>query len=163
MSLQHALAIEIKNETENTLRVIKNLKGADFNFKPHPKSMTLGQLVNHIVQLHGWVSMVFTTDVFDLQKDYTPLELESAEELIVELEKITQKNLEVIHSLNEEEYTKIWKLTAGEHTLVELPKAGGYRFIITNHLIHHRGQLTVYMRMQDIPLPGIYGPSADEK
>ena len=163
MSIQQALAIEIQRETENTIRILKALPNEQFSYKPHPKSMSMGELANHIVELHGWASMVFTVDEFDLHKDYTPSTLQTVDELVAALEKMTEKNLEVVHSLTEEEYTKLWKLTAGDHVLIEAPRAGGYRFIITNHLIHHRGQLTVYMRLLDIPLPGIYGPSADEK
>lgn len=163
MSIQQALAIEIQRETENTIRILKALPNEQFSYKPHPKSMSMGELANHIVELHGWASMVFTVDEFDFHKDYTPSTLQTVDELVAALEKMTEKNLEVVHSLTEEEYTKLWKLKAGDHVIVEAPRAGGYRFIITNHLIHHRGQLTVYMRLLDIPLPGIYGPSADEK
>lgn len=163
MSIQHALALEIQRETENTLRILKALPNERFGYKPHPKSMTMGELANHIVELHGWVGMVFTTDVFDFHKNYKPSTLATKEELIVALETITTHNLAIVNELTEANYMSTWRLQAGDHVLVEAPKAGGYRFIITNHLIHHRGQMTVYMRLLDIPVPGIYGPSADEK
>ena len=163
MSIQHALAIEIQRETENTIRMLKALPNDNFEYKPHPKSMSLGELANHIVELHGWASFVFTSAEFDFHRDYTPSTLQTREELISALELMTAKNLEVVNALTDEEYFKTWKLKAGEHIIVDLPKAGAYRFIVTNHLIHHRGQLSVYLRLLDLPLPGIYGPSADEK
>ncbi|QIG90290.1 DinB family protein [Chryseobacterium sp. POL2] len=163
MSIQKALAIEIERETENTLRFLKVLPENNFSYKPHEKSMTLGELANHVVELHGWVSYVFTKDTFDFHTDYTPSTLQTVDELVKALEDIKTKSLEVINSLSDEEYFKNWTLKAGDHIIAEAPKSGAYRFIVTNHLIHHRGQLSVYLRMLDIPLPGIYGPSADEK
>lgn len=163
MSIKEALTIEIQRETQNTIRILKALPNDNFGYKPHPKSMSLGELANHIVELHGWVAHLFTTDEFDFHKDYTPSTLSSVEELVAALETITAQNLEVLNTLTDEAYLKNWKLKAGEHTIAELPKAGAYRFIVTNHLIHHRGQLTVYLRLLDLPLPGIYGPSADER
>lgn len=163
MSIQHALAIEIQRETENTIRILKALPEDQFNYKPHPKSMSLGELANHIVELHGWISMVFTTDVFDFHKDYTPSKLQTVNELVSALETMTAKNLETVKALSDETYFSNWTLKAGEHTIMEAPKAGAYRFVVNNHLIHHRGQITVYLRLLDVPLPGIYGPSADEQ
>lgn len=163
MSIKEALTIEIQRETQNTIRILKALPNDNFGYKPHPKSMSLGELANHIVELHGWASFVFTSDEFDFHKDYEPSSLQTKEELILALENMTAKNLEVVNALTDEEYFKNWKLKAGDHTIAELPKAGAYRFIVTNHLIHHRGQLTVYLRLLDLPLPGIYGPSADER
>ena len=163
MSIQQALAIEIQRETENTIRILKTLPNDQFSYKPHPKSMSLGELANHIVELHGWASFVFTSNEFDFHTDYKPSTLQTVEELVTALEALTKKNLEVVNALTDEEYFKNWKLKAGEHIIADLPKAGAYRFIVTNHLIHHRGQITVYMRLLDLPLPGIYGPSADER
>lgn len=163
MSIQTALAIEIKREAENTLRILNVLPNENFGYKPHEKSMSLGELANHIVELHGWASFVFTTEEFDFHKDYLPSALQTKEELISALETMTIRNLEVVNALTDEEYFKIWKLKAGDHIIAELPKAGAYRFIVTNHLIHHRGQISVYLRLLDIPLPGIYGPTADDK
>lgn len=163
MSIQTALAIEIKREAENTIRILKALSNDQFGYKPHEKSMSLGELANHIVELHGWASFVFTSEEFDFHKDYKPSTLQTKEELISALETMTAKNLEVVNALTNEEYLKNWKLKAADHIIADLPKAGAYRFIVTNHLIHHRGQITVYMRLLDLPLPGIYGPTADEK
>lgn len=163
MSIQKTILIEIERETENTLRILKALPNDQFGYKPHEKSMSLGELANHIVELHGWASFVFTKDVMDFHTDYIPSTLSTVDELVNALEEIKTKNLEVVNSLKDEEYFKTWTLKAGDHIISEVPKAGAYRFIVTNHLIHHRGQLTVYLRLLDIPLPGIYGPTADEK
>ena len=163
MSIQKALAIEIEKETQNTLRFLQVLPENNFGYKPHEKSMTLGELANHIVELHHWVSYVFTKDVFDFHTDYIPSKLQTVKELQQALENFKTQNLEAVNALSDDEYFRTWTLKAGDHVIAEVPKAGGYRFIVTNHLIHHRGQLSVYLRLLGVPLPGIYGPSADEK
>ncbi|MCA5004757.1 DinB family protein [Sphingobacterium bovistauri] len=163
MSIQKALTIEIEREKNNTLRILNALPKDKFDYKPHPKSMTLGELANHVVELHNWVSMVFTTDVFDFHTDYKPSTLQTAEELIEVLEAGHLKNLNSLNTLSDETYLTNWALKAGEHVIVDLPKAGAFRFIVANHLIHHRGQLALYLRLLDVPVPGLYGPSADEQ
>ena len=163
MGIQKALLIELEREKDNTLRVLKNLRNEDFGWKPHEKSMTVGQLANHIVELHNWVDFALTKDVFDFEKDYIPSNINTVEGLIEVLNNDFEKNKKIIESMDENVVFEQWTLQSGQHIITQLPKTGALRFIITNHLIHHRGQLTVYMRMLDIPVPGIYGPSADDK
>lgn len=163
MGIQKALLIELEREKDNTLRVLKNLRNEDFGWKPHEKSMTVGQLANHIVELHNWVDFALTKDVFDFEKDYVPSNINTFEGLIEVLNNDFEKNKKIIESMDENVVFEQWTLQSGQHIIAQLPKTGALRFIITNHLIHHRGQLTVYMRMLDIPVPGIYGPSADDK
>lgn len=163
MGIQKALLIELEREKDNTLRVLKNLRNEDFGWKPHEKSMTVGQLANHIVELHNWVDFALTKDVFDFEKDYIPSNINTVEGLIEVLNNDFEKNRKIIESMDENVVFEQWTLQSGQHIIAQLPKTGALRFIITNHLIHHRGQLTVYMRMLDIPVPGIYGPSADDK
>lgn len=163
MSIKQALLIELNHEKNNTLKVLNNLVNADFSYKPHQKSMSLGQLTNHIVELHNWVGFALTKTVFDFHTDYKPLTLNTVPELIDVLEKGYEENKTLIETMDESMYFDEWTLQAGEHVIAKMPKAGALRFIINNHLIHHRGQLTVYMRLLDIPVPGVYGPSADDK
>lgn len=163
MSIKDGILAEIAHETQNTKRVLDNLTNEHWNYKPHEKSMTLGELASHIVELHNWVHFAASKDVFDFQTDYQPRKEATLEELKAELEENLQKNKDFVNAQTDEFWLTNWKLQIGEHVLSEMPKLGAFRFIITNHLIHHRGQLTVYMRMLNIPLPGIYGPSADEK
>src|SRR5690554_7464034 len=87
MSIQKALLIELEREKNNTLRILKNLRSEDFGWKPHEKSMTLGQLANHIVELHDWVAFALTKDVFDFHTDYVPSTLTTVDELIERLDK----------------------------------------------------------------------------
>lgn len=163
MSIQKALSIEIEREKDNTLRMLKALPNEQFGWKPHEKSMSLGELVNHIVELHNWVPLVLNKETLDFKVDYVPSTLTTKEELIAALEKGFEENTKVVASLSDENYFSKWTLKAGDYVIAEMPKAGAIRFIVANHLIHHRGQLSVYLRLLNIPVPGIYGPSADEQ
>ncbi|GAB1464226.1 DinB family protein [Pedobacter sp.] len=163
MSIQKSLLLELQREKENTVRMLQALPNEQFAWKPHEKSMTAGELANHIVELHNWVSFVFNQDSFDFKTQYVPSALQTKEELIAILEKGFEENKAIIGGLEEENYFSTWTLRAGEHVIVSLPKAGAIRFIVNNHLIHHRGQLSVYLRLLNVPVPGIYGPSADER
>ena len=163
MSIQKSLLLELQREKENTVRMLQALPNEQFAWKPHEKSMTAGELANHIVELHNWVALVFTQSELDFKTQYVPSVLQTKEELIAVLEKGYEENKAIIEGLEEENYFSAWTLRAGEHVIVSLPKAGAIRFIVNNHLIHHRGQLSVYLRLLNVPVPGIYGPSADER
>lgn len=163
MSIKKALLIELEREKGNTKRIISRLNNESFGYKPHEKSMTLGELTNHIVELHNWVDFVLSKETFDFHVDYIPTKLTSVEDLLSKLESDFEKNKAIIEQMDETIVFEDWALKAGEHVIASMPKTGALRFIVTNHLIHHRGQLTVYMRMLDLPVPGIYGPSADDK
>lgn len=163
MGIKHALFIELEREKDNTLRMLERLSAEHFGWKPHAKSMTLGELANHIVELHNWVDLVIKKEVMDFHTDYVPSTLTTPQELIEALNKGFEVNKAAITEMNEEVLFQNWSLQAGEHVIAQMPKTAAVRFIVTNHLIHHRGQLSVYMRILDIPVPGIYGPSADDK
>lgn len=162
MGIQQALLIELEREKKNTARILNNLNEGVFDYKPHEKSMSVGELANHIVELHNWVGFAITKDVFDFHIDYQPSKLTTVSELLDVLENGYLANKKLIEEIDEQVYFENWTLKAGDYVIAEMPKAGALRFIITNHLIHHRGQLTVYLRLLNIPVPGIYGPSADD-
>lgn len=163
MSIKDGILSEIKHETNNTKKILDRLTNEHWNYKPHEKSMSLGELVSHVVEMHSWIHAALSKDVFDFRKDYQRMKETTIEELKSNLENNLQKNIDFVNEQTDEFWLTNWKLTVGDHVLSDLPKIGAFRYIITNHLIHHRGQLTVYMRMLDIPVPGIYGPSADDK
>lgn len=163
MSIKEGILAEITQETQKTKRILDSLTNEHWSYKPHEKSMTLGALASHIVELHAWVHLALSKDVFDFKVDYQPGTARTIEELKAVLAANLQKSKDFVTASNDELWLTNWKLQAGSHVLSDMPKLAAFRYIITNHLIHHRGQLTVYMRMLNIPLPGIYGPSADEQ
>ncbi|MEJ5054088.1 DinB family protein [Sphingobacterium sp. MYb382] len=162
MSIKHSLLIELERETKNTARILERLSDEHLTWKPHVKSMSVKALANHIVNLHRWVQHVLAKPVFDLHVDFRPEIATSVEGLLTNLEASYVANKQLIEASTEEIWLEHWTMSAGEHEIVTLPKVGAMRYIVTNHLIHHRGQLTVYLRLLDIPVPGLYGPSADD-
>lgn len=125
--------------------------------------MSLGELAAHVVELHNWVSKAIPKDIFDFKVDYQPLKVKSVNELKAILSEGLVANRAAIENLKEEDWFKEWALKAGDFEIARLPRKGAIRFIVNNHIVHHRGQLTVYLRLLDITVPGLYGPSADEQ
>ena len=163
MSIQEGLLVEIQRETANTKRIIEKLSDEHWTWKPHEKSMSAGQLAAHIVELHNWVYKAIDKDVFDFHVDYKPTTETNFADILASLDNGLNENTNFVKEKSEDFWFSPWTLKAGDHVLGQMHKLGAFRFIIANHLIHHRGQLSVYLRMLDLPLPGIYGPSADEK
>lgn len=162
MSIKKSYLIELEQETKNTRRILDQIPDDKLDWRPHQKSMSLGELAAHIVELHNWVSKAIPKDVFDFKSDYTPLRVASIGDLKSILSEGLEANKAVIETMADEEWFKDWVLKAGDNEVARLPRAGAMRFIINNHIVHHRGQLTVYLRLLNIAVPGLYGPSADE-
>lgn len=162
MSIKQGFLVELERETNNTKRILSRLKDEDLAFQPHEKSMNLGALAGHIVELHNWVSLALTKNDFNLASDYIPFKPTTVAELQQVLSEGMQKNEAAINSFPEQQWVENWTLRVNNHIIGEMPKLAALRFVIFNHLIHHRGQLSLYLRLLDIPVPGLYGPSADE-
>lgn len=162
MALKDSLLTELERETSNTKRIVERLTDVHWDYKPHPKSMSLGALATHIVELHNWIGGALTKPVYDFKADHIPLEAAGVDELKALLENSYEDNKKAVEKMNDEDWRSDWTLRAGDWVIATMPKSSGLRFIINNHLIHHRGQLSVYLRLLDIPVPGMYGPSADE-
>jgi uncharacterized damage-inducible protein DinB len=163
MALKDSLLIELEKETHNTRRILKRLADTHWDYKPHPKSTSLGELASHIVDLHNWVADALSKDVFDFKVDYVPPATTTVAALQTALDEGYERNRQSIEASADADWAREWTLKAGDWVIAQMPRAGAIRFIVNSHLIHHRGQLTVYLRMLDIPVPGLYGPSADEK
>ncbi|MDE5432071.1 damage-inducible protein DinB [Elizabethkingia meningoseptica] len=162
MSIKDGILIENQREAENTKRIIERLHDGHADWKPHQKSMSALRLASHVVELHLWLKEALQRESFNFHTDYVPLKATSFKELQDTLAKGVEENIAFVNGTDENFWLQNYTLKAGEHTIAELPRLGALRFIINNHLIHHRGQLSLYLRLLDIPVPGIYGPSADE-
>lgn len=163
METKRAFLQEIESETQNTRRVLERIETKDFDFKPHEKSMTLGELATHIVELHNWVSLAITKQRFDFHENPVKFKIDKAEDLMSMFEDGYESNKSAVESFSDEDLHSVWTLSAGDHIITQVSKIEAFRFIIQNHLIHHRGQLTVYLRLLNIAVPGLYGPSSDER
>lgn len=163
MSIKNFFLEELENETQSTLRVLEALRDENMDWKPHEKSMSVKSLATHIVDLHNWFSVVLATEELDFQSNYKPTQANSVQELISALKSGLEKNKVVLAETEESKLSEIWTLRAGENILRQMPRKDIIRYVVNNHIYHHRGQLTVYLRLLDLPVPGIYGPSADDR
>jgi uncharacterized damage-inducible protein DinB len=161
MSLTAAFLREFDNEAGTTRRVLERVPTDKLTWKPHPKSMSLGALALHVAAspavICGWCTEDETT--FTGQK---PPEPTSQAEILAAHDEGAKTVRESLTKVGDEGLKAMWTAKAGGATLMQMPKAALVRAIVMNHWIHHRGQLSVYLRLLDIPVPSIYGPSADE-
>ena len=153
----------MKHEAANTRKMLACVPAAHFDWKPHPKSMTLGRLANHVAELSGWPEYTIESDGLNFATmEYRPAPPTNTQDLLDLHDKGVVKSLESLGKVTDEQLGKLWKLSSGERIILEQPKAVVLRGLCFNHLYHHRGQLSVFLRLLNIAIPGMYGPSADE-
>ncbi len=164
MNIASFLAQELKIEGANTVKTLSRIDFSNGDWKPHTKSMDFKSLAIHVAELLDWPARIIAKDSLDFATDYVKRpEINTVEELVSFAENNISATHKALEIWNESDYETIWTLKHGDHIIMQMPKAMAIRFICQNHIIHHRAQLSVYLRMLDIPVPGLYGPSADEK
>ncbi|HEX5026713.1 MAG TPA: DinB family protein [Agriterribacter sp.] len=164
MAIITSLIGELKHEASNTRKILLCVPDEMFDWKPHEKSMSLSQLANHIAELPRWIHYMMTGTGFNfVQEPFKRLKATSKSELIEGFDAIIREAVELLEKANDEELAVQWKLSRGEVVIFELPRKVAIRNLVMNHIIHHRGQLSVYLRLLNVPVPGLYGPSADER
>lgn len=161
--IRQGMIKEIEHEASLTKKMLERIPIDKFNWKPHDKSREIGALAIHVAQLPSWASRALTSSEFDIltMKREVP-EIKTAEDLVKILEASVSKAVEDLQKASDESMMETWTFKRGEHVVFSLPRAAVIRSMAMNHLIHHRGQLSVYLRLLNIPVPGMYGPSADE-
>lgn len=162
MSISAALLPEFDHEMTTTRTVIERVPEDKYGWKPHEKSMTAGRLASHIAEMPAWAVMGITKDDLDLAGDYKPFESGSKADLLALFDKNAADARAAIAGCSDETFMKNWSLKKGGATLMTMPKIAVVRSFVMNHVIHHRGQLSVYLRELNVSVPSIYGPSADE-
>ena len=157
---------EFDQEMATTRRVLERVPEDKLDWKPHAKSMSLGQLASHVAQLPDWVSNIFTADEFDFRPPDAPpfkgADCKTNRELLDLFDRSLAIARKAIGGAREESLETAWTLKAGPHTIFSSPRWNVYRGFGMNHMVHHRAQLSVYLRLLDVPVPSIYGPTADE-
>lgn len=162
MSMIQMLLKEIDQEAEATRNMLSRVPNDKFDWQPHPKSMTIRQLTTHIADLPTWVSGALTTDGLDFASyTYNPTVPETSDELLTCFEKSLAEGRSQLASATDEQLAGSWTLRDGDNFISTSTKSETIRHAYSQ-LIHHRAQLGVYLRLLDIPIPGSYGPSADE-
>jgi uncharacterized damage-inducible protein DinB len=156
------LVQELKEEYLITKKFLEVFPEGKNDYSPHEKSMKMMQLASHIAEVFGWADFILKTEKLDFAAgDYVPSNHENKEELQNKFEEDYQKSLQTLENTKEEEMTGGWKMTMGDHIIADYTKYSAIRHAL-NQITHHRAQLGVYYRLNNIPLPGSYGPSADE-
>ncbi|HMQ02896.1 MAG TPA: DinB family protein [Pyrinomonadaceae bacterium] len=154
---------ELEHEAKAAREVLSRVPADKFDWKPHEKSMSFGKLASHVAEMIGWTGPTLQYPELDFSKmDYKPFEPATSEELLEYFDKNLAEAADVLRSTNDEQFMESWTMRNGETVYFTLPKAAVMRSFVMNHIVHHRGQLSVYLRLNDIPVPSIYGPSADE-
>lgn len=152
------------DELATTRRILERLPEEHMQWKPHKKSMTLGGLATHLINLLNWQVAIFQYPEFDLST--VPLRrkpLEKRTEVLEEYDENVGNLKKLLAECDEKTLGEEWTLRHGDHIILRKPRATAFRTFGLSHMVHHRAQLGVYLRLLDIPVPGIYGPSADEK
>lgn len=166
MSLAKLLSTELEQEVEATKTLLERFPDGRGDWKPHDKSMTLARLATHVAEIPAWSASILKQDELDFaspeMQEWEPRELPSAAEIVAELEAATETCLGDLASTDDEEFHRNWTMKMGDEVLMTERRYMVFRRQVLNHLVHHRGQLEVYFRLLDVPLPMIYGPTADE-
>ena len=165
MPMKDALLPEYDHEMGTTRRLLERVPDADLAWKPHEKSFSLGQLASHIANIPHWVAATCDVAVFDLATigdDARPKQPASTADVLKAFDANTAGARAKIDAQTDAMMLGQWTMKQGDHELMTMPRVAVLRSFIMNHLIHHRGQLSVYLRLRNVPIPAIYGPSADE-
>ena len=162
MSLARTIALDFDTEMKNTRKLLERVPLDDDrrDFKPHPKSMALNRLATHVAELPSWPKMALDAEVFELQQDFKPNFATSTAQLLEIFDKSVAEGREALDKATDEDMSKTWTFKFGDFSVTDKRPEVIRSFI--NHLVHHRAQLGVYLRLNDIPVPGMYGPSSDD-
>lgn len=166
MSLAASILPEFEQEMAKTRNTLERVPDEKFSWRPHEKSFSFRDLANHIARMAGWGAGTLTTESMDLDPEkggfVPPEEAETTKGVLAVFDEGVAAFRGALEKATDEEMMQPWALLMSGETLFEMPRIAVLRGMILNHIIHHRGQLTVYLRLNDLPVPPLYGPSADE-
>lgn len=166
MSLAELLLPEFEQEMAGTRKVLERIPDDKLDWKAHPKSHTIGWVGSHLVEIPDWVQGTLTQDAWDVSPPggapYRTPVLTSREEMLSQFDPAVQRAKEALAATSDEAFQKEWSLLEGGKPIITMPRYNVIRSFVINHTVHHRAILCVYYRLNDIPVPGLYGPSGDE-
>jgi uncharacterized damage-inducible protein DinB len=162
MALIDGMLQELEQEALTTRRVLERVPDSQLSWRPHPKARTLGELALHVAMVPGAVAELVASQSTVQAPQFDDPRPNSAAELIPALDESIAKAKKVLSGMDDATLMSTWRMMKGERELMAIPRVAMLRSIMLNHWYHHRGQLSVYLRELDVPIPSIYGPSADE-
>ena len=155
---------DLATELRTTRRLLERVPADKADWKPHGKSMSLGRLAAHLAELPAFAMAILKADQLDFSKgEYVPVPFESTEQVLGVFDERAAQMQAVVDGADWDALAKSWTLRSGDHVILQGPKGTLLRSLGMSHIAHHRGQLAVYLRLLDVPVPSIYGPSADEQ
>lgn len=164
--MSQSLLPEFDHEMSNTRRTLERVPEDKFGWQPHAKSMSMGRLATHLAELAGWIATTLETESLDFAPPggppYQPQTAASRVALLEMFDRNVAAARAAIGGASDAQWMVPWTLLAGGKVMFSMPRIGVLRGMAINHMIHHRGQLAVYLRLNDVPVPALYGPSADE-
>lgn len=167
MPMIDAYLAELDHEAATTRRLLERMPEDRTDWKPHEKSMTLGRLCGHIAEMSTWGVTILQDDGFDLatarERGYEALVAADRDSLLTRYDRGVAALVAAARGIDDERMKGTWTLSHGDQVVFSAPRAVALRSWVLNHVVHHRGQLAVYLRLLDVPVPSIYGPSADEE
>jgi uncharacterized damage-inducible protein DinB len=163
MSISDGFISELQHEAATTRKCLERIPESSFDWKPHEKSMSMVRLATHVAEMFDWVKeTVSKTEMDFATQEYKPFEPQTTADLVEFFDKRLAGAIEALQNVPDEAMFEKWRLRNGEEIFFEMMRVQVLRGMVFNHILHHRGQLSVYLRMNDIPVPALYGPSADE-
>lgn len=166
MTFLEALLPEFDLEMSHTRKVLERLPDDKLDWKPHPKSNSIGWNANHVADMVNWLAFVLATDSLDIAPVGGEPYIFPTHATTAEILSMFDRNVDAaraaLASAKEEDLDAIWTLSNAGQKFLEMPRRAAVRNVIMNHIIHHRAHLCVYLRLNDLPVPGLYGPSGDE-
>lgn len=162
MPIAQMLLPEFDQEMSNTRRMLERVPDGRFSYRPHEKSMTLGRLAGHVSELPTYATHALRLERLDLTGEEKPFTPATRKEVLDAFDKFAAEARGLIAAASDEDLMKTWTLTFKGKQIFSMPRAAVLRSMVMSHLIHHRAQLGVYLRLNDVEIPGMYGPSADE-
>jgi len=163
MNQIESLTMEFEHEAQTTRKHLERLPADKLDWRPHEKSFTAGELASHITDLARWADPIFNMDEFDFDPaTFKPYQATSVDDLLKTFDDNVRKGKDAMVNVAEETLMEPWRFKIMGRVRFERPRALAFRDFALSHVIHHRGQLSVYLRLLNVPVPGSYGPSADE-
>jgi uncharacterized damage-inducible protein DinB len=166
MPLNQLLLAELDAEVQANRELLERLPDGQWDWKPHTKSMTLSRLATHVAEIPSWSNAILMADELDFMspevKAWTPRAMQSKEEILAELESAAETCRGHLEATSDDDFDRTWTMKAGDQVAMQETKYLVFRRQVLNHMVHHRAQLGLFLRLLDVPLPMTYGPSADE-
>ncbi len=166
MTFAEAVLPEFDQEMANTRKVLERVPEDKLDWRPHPKSNTIGWNAIHLAELPGWATMVLSQSELDIAPvggpRYESPKLRTRKEIVDHFDRNVAATRKAIAAAKDDDVAKPWTLLGGGKPIFTMPRSAVIRSMVLNHVIHHRAILCVYLRLNDVPVPGLYGPSGDE-